>query len=99
MAYKRKKGLQKNQKGKPNSDLRLEARKCGVTLTEVGKWLGCKPAMMSYWLNRDLNEDQRFAIVAAIDCAKEEKKRKKEKAESETSSISKSHKRRNTSKS
>lgn len=92
MAYKRKKGLQKNQKGKPNSDLRLEARKCGVTLTEVGKWLGCKPAMMSYWLNRDLNEDQRFAIVAAIDCAKEEKKRKKEMERNDRSNVEKGNK-------
>lgn len=92
MAYKRKKGLQKNQKGKPNSDLRLEARKCGVTLTEVGKWLGCKPAMMSYWLNQDLNEDQRFAIVAAIDCAKEEKKRKKEKERNDRSNVEKGNK-------
>ena len=92
MAYKRKKGLQKNQKGKPNSDLRLEAKKCGVTLTEVGKWLGCKPAMMSYWLNQDLNEDQRFAIVAAIDCAKEEKKRKKEMERNDRSNVEKGNK-------
>lgn len=91
-SYKKKKGLQKNQKGKPNSDLRLEARKCGVTLTEVGKWLGCKPAMMSYWLNRDLNEDQRFAIVAAIDCAKEEKKRKKEMERNDRSNVEKGNK-------
>lgn len=91
-SYKKKKGLQKNQKGKPNSDLRLEARKCGVTLTEVGKWLGCKPAMMSYWLNRELNEDQRFAIVAAIDCAKEEKKRKKEMERNDRSNVEKGNK-------
>lgn len=91
-SYKKKKGLQKNQKGKPNSDLRLEARKCGVTLTEVGKWLGCKPAMMSYWLNQDLNEDQRFAIVAAIDCAKEEKKRKKEMERNDRSNVEKGNK-------
>ena len=52
--------------GKPNAELRAYLHKRGITLSQLGAWVGVTGAALGRWLDKPLTEERRQRIEAGL---------------------------------